>query len=166
MGDAGASGTNDDSITESYNTHHEALLSMQRQQQEQLLHQQTNQLDTHSTGPGAVGSTFTDMDHGFSSSTTVVGCAGDNGRTQSFTLDSATAQFAVSAVRTKDGLVHSKGMARSGGKGIASVDAKRRKLDSGGSAAGGGSGGKLIGQQTNGPTTTGRFSYFSFQLFF
>ena len=121
-----------DKTTDSCNTHDEVLLSMQRQQQEQLLHQQTNQLDTHSTGPGgAVGSTFTNMDHGFSSSTTVVGsavgCAGDNGRTQSFTLPvySTTGELVASAY----GFAYRRSVIRSSDDDVMLMqDTKRRRI--------------------------------------
>ena len=127
-----------DKITENYNSHHEALLSMQRQQQEELLRQQTNQLDHHTTGAGGVASL--DLDHGFISSSSNVMDFGDNGRTHSFTLDSATAQFAVSAVRTKaDGLPNNTTI-------YMAVDAKRRKLDTVGLHMKGAGRGKLISQ--------------------
>ena len=62
---------------ESFQSHQEALLQMQRQQQEALLRYQSNHPDT----------SF-DLDHSFSSQPT-----------SRFTLDSASAQFAASAVR-------------------------------------------------------------------
>ena len=125
-----------DVITENYNNHHEALPNMQRQQQEQVLRQQTNQLDRHSSE----GAPSYDLDHSF---VTTTAPGGVNGRTR-FTLDTATAQFAVSAVRTStDGL--QKGGGIKDPLGIGS-DNKRRRLDHS-SVVGGG---KNIVQQ-NGP---------------
>lgn len=62
---------------ESFQSHREQLLQMQREQQEQLLRQQTSDLDT----------SFNGLEHSFSSQPT-----------SRFTLDTASAKFAVSAV--------------------------------------------------------------------
>jgi hypothetical protein len=61
---------------ESFQNHQEQLLQMQREQQEQMLRYQTTDLDSS-----------VDLEHSFSSQPT-----------SRFTLDSATAQFAASAV--------------------------------------------------------------------
>ena len=60
-----------------FTSHQEQLLQMQREQQEQLLRHQTCDLDT----------SFTGLEHSFSSQPT-----------SRFTLDTASAKFAVSAV--------------------------------------------------------------------
>lgn len=62
---------------ESFQSHREQLLQMQREQQEQLLRQQTSDLDT----------SFNGLEHSFSSQPS-----------SRFTLDTASAKFAVSAV--------------------------------------------------------------------
>ena len=62
---------------ESFQSHREQLLQMQRDQQEQLLRQQTSDLDI----------SFNGLEHSFSSQPT-----------SRFTLDTASAKFAVSAV--------------------------------------------------------------------
>ena len=62
---------------ESFQSHREQLLQMQREQQEQLLRQQTSDLDT----------SFNGLEHSFSSQSS-----------SRFTLDTASAKFAVSAV--------------------------------------------------------------------
>lgn len=85
-------------IEANYHNHEEDLQTMYRQAQEQVLRQQTNQLDRHNGTTLASG-----YDHSFVSETTTQGA---NSRTPSetsvtkLTVDSEGARFAVSALRT------------------------------------------------------------------